>query len=71
MVSLFPCDICSICAHPSLSTGRIYCVNIFQDFVMRIPTINALIGGFEDDPAKLEDFIDAVSGYMRLFFAVS
>jgi hypothetical protein len=39
--------------------------------VKRIPTINALIGGFEDDPAKLEDFIDAVSGYMRLFFAVS
>jgi hypothetical protein len=29
---------------------------------------------FEDDPAKLEDFIDAVSGYMRLYallFAVS
>jgi hypothetical protein len=26
---------------------------------------------FEDDPAKLEDFIDTVSVYMRLFFAVS
>jgi hypothetical protein len=30
--------------------------------------------GCEDDPAKLEDFIDAVSGYMRLcalLFAIS
>jgi hypothetical protein len=60
-----------MCTHPRLSTGRICCVNIFQDFVNRIPTINALIGSFEGDPAKLEVFFDAVSGYMRLFFAVS
>jgi hypothetical protein len=35
--------------------------------VKRIPTISTMISGFEDDPAKLEDFIDAVSGYMRLY----
>ena len=56
-----------MCAHPSLSTGCIYCVNIFRDSVKRIPTISTMISGFEDEPAKLEDFIDAVSGYMRLY----
>jgi len=33
-----------------------------------------MLSGFEDDSAKLEDFIDTVSGYMRLYahiFAVS
>jgi len=42
--------------------------------VKRIPTISTMISGFEDEPAKHEDFIDAVSGYMRLYallFAVS
>ena len=63
-----------MCAHPSFRTGCIYCVNIFRDFVKRIPTISIMISGFEDDPAKLEDVIDAVSGYMRLYallFSVS
>jgi hypothetical protein len=63
-----------MCAHSSLRTGRIYRINVFRDFVKRIPTISTMISGFEDDPSKLEDFIDAVSGYMRLYallFAVS
>ncbi|KAJ8581520.1 hypothetical protein M405DRAFT_938251 [Rhizopogon salebrosus TDB-379] len=45
---------------PEERTGRIYRINVFRDFVKRIPTISTTISGFEDDPSKLEDFIDAL-----------
>ena len=53
--------------YSSFSRDRIYRVSVFRDFVKRIPTINTMLSGFEDDPAKLEDFINAVSGYMCLY----
>jgi hypothetical protein len=53
--------------YSSFSRDRIYRVSVFRDFVKRIPTINTMLSGFKDDPAKLEDFINAVSGYMRLY----
>ena len=32
--------------------------------VKRVPTLNTMLSGFEDDADKLEDFLDAVSGCM-------
>ncbi|KAG2150798.1 hypothetical protein DEU56DRAFT_752464 [Suillus clintonianus] len=42
-------------------SDRLYRVVIFCDFIKCIPNINASLGSFEDDPAKLEDFINAVN----------
>jgi hypothetical protein len=53
--------------HVGFSRDRLYRINVFRDFIKRIPAIITTLSSFEEDPAKLEDFINAVSGYMRLY----
>jgi hypothetical protein len=54
-------------AHICSSRDRLYRIDVFRDFIKRIPAIITTLSSFEDDPAKLEDFINAVSGYMRIY----
>ncbi|KAG1767897.1 hypothetical protein EV702DRAFT_1050228 [Suillus placidus] len=41
-------------------SDRLYHIEVFRDFIKRIPSINVILGSFEDDPAKLEIFINAL-----------
>ncbi|KAG2342170.1 hypothetical protein BDR05DRAFT_949141 [Suillus weaverae] len=38
----------------------LYHVEVFHDFIKHIPSINVILGSFEDDPAKLENFSNAL-----------
>ncbi|KAG1812858.1 uncharacterized protein BJ212DRAFT_1482918 [Suillus subaureus] len=39
---------------------RLYHINVFHDFIKCIPAIITTLSSFEEDPAKLEDFINAL-----------
>ncbi|KAG2122557.1 hypothetical protein BD769DRAFT_1670734 [Suillus cothurnatus] len=45
---------------PEELKDRQYRIDVFRNFIKRIPSISATLGSFEDDPAKLEDFINAL-----------
>ncbi|KAG1841175.1 hypothetical protein C8R48DRAFT_781485 [Suillus tomentosus] len=51
---------------PEEHKDRLYRINVFRSFVKRIPTISVTLGSFEDDPAKLEDFINALQNAASL-----
>lgn len=54
-------------AHICSSRDCLYHIDVFHNFIKRLPTIITTLSSFEDDPAKLEDFINAVSGYMHIY----
>ncbi|KAG1838716.1 hypothetical protein DFJ58DRAFT_845947 [Suillus subalutaceus] len=45
---------------PEEHKDHLYRINVFRDFIKRIPAIITTLSSFEEDPAKLEDFINAL-----------
>ncbi|KAG0692239.1 hypothetical protein DFH29DRAFT_882781 [Suillus ampliporus] len=54
---------------PEEHKNRQYCIDVFRHFIKRIPSISATLGSFEDNLAKLENFINVLRNAASLAHA--